>query len=223
MEPLRWILPHDVHVAMSLAVHGDLRDADRRQAWCRRWSLPEPTVLRQVHGALVLRADVATAEVRDGDGLVAAPGDRAIGVFGADCPPLVLATPDAIGVAHCGWRGTAAGMVAALAEALRTCGSGTAAAWTGLVGPGVHPDDYEVDAPVLAARRWPAGCLRHGRPGRAWLDLPAVIAADAAACGVASCARSAVTTSRDRRLRSHRRDGPGHPQLLVAWRAPCAG
>lgn len=214
--PLTWRLAHGVVAAMSLAGDGDLRQDAGRRAWCRGHGIPEPLVLRQVHGAAV-----RTAGGEAGDALVTT--GAACGVFGADCPPLVIAAPGALGVAHCGWRSTAAGVVAALVAALRAAAQAPPAAWEALVGPGVHPDDYEVDAPVLGARAWDAACLRPSRPGRAFLDLPQAIAADCAAAGITAIRRAAEATSRDPRLRSHRRHGPGPPQLLVAWRPACAG
>lgn len=222
MEPLRWELPHGVRIAMSQAGDGDLRIPGLRSAWSRRWSLPEPSVLRQVHGRAILSGP-HPGGTPDGDGLLCQGHMSGVGVFGADCPPLVIAAPDAMGVAHCGWRGTTAGIVSSLVQALRATSSHPPSAWSALIGPGVHPDDFEVDAPVLESRTWPIGCLRPGRPGRAWLDLASAIAADCTACGVGSIARTAITTSRDPRLRSHRRDGPGYPQLLLAWRTVCAG
>ena len=218
MEPLRWSLRDDVRIAMSLAAHGDLRLAEARTAWCQRFAIPEPATVRQVHGcAIRVIADAGS----EGDGLA---GDgAAIAVFGSDCPPLVLATGDALGVAHCGWRGTAAGIVEALAVALEARSAQPRSTWQVLVGPGVHADDYEIDAAVLAAHAWPASSLRPGRPGRAWLDLPIAIAGACTAAGIGAVARARQSTSRDPRLRSHRRDGPGFPQMLVAWRQPCAG
>jgi copper oxidase (laccase) domain-containing protein len=220
MTPLRWNLPTGVAVAMSLAEHGDLRDPDRRAAWCATHDVPPPAVVKQVHGARVVAAEEAVAPI-EADALISS--GAAIGVFGADCPPVIIAAASMLGVAHGGWRGCAAGIVANLVTALKGRDASPPTGWHALVGPGVHPDDYEVDAPVLSARAWPAGALAAGRPGRAWLDLPAALAADAAASGIGSVGRSALTTSRDPRLRSHRRDGPGFPQLLVAWRQICAG
>ena len=214
--PLRWRIGHGVELAMSLAADGDLRQPPARLAWCAAHGIPAPrTPARQVHGGVVLD-DGSDAPC---DGLV---GSGALGIFGADCPSLVLAAPDAIAVAHCGWRGTAAGIVAAAVAALAARSAAPPAAWQAFVGPGVHPDDYEVDAAVLDACAWPEGCLRRGRPGRAWLDLPAAVAALAAAAGIGAVARTRLATSRHPLLRSHRRDGPGHPQLLCAWRTPCA-
>jgi len=205
---------------MSLREDGDLREAGRRNAWCSLHGFPIPVVNRQVHGTHIVTASAdSTAEA---DGLIASDNE-AIGVFGCDCPPLVIVTPQAYGVAHCGWRGTAAGMVGELVAAIDPSGSAPRYTWSALVGPGIHPDDFEVDAPVLDARIWPAGTVQPGRPGHAWLDLPAAIAADARQAGLTSIARSPLTTSRHAHLRSHRRDGPGFPHLLVAWRPRCVG
>jgi copper oxidase (laccase) domain-containing protein len=218
MEPLRWNLRDDVRIAMSLAAHGDLRLAEARTAWCDRFAIPVPATLRQVHGRSIRSVDEAGSE---GDGLA---GDgEAVAVFGSDCPPLVIATGDALGAAHCGWRGTAAGIVQALVDKLALRSSLPGSTWQALVGPGVHPDDYEVDAAVLEAHAWPAASLRPGRPGRAWLDLPVAIASACSVAGVGLVARTRVCTSRHPHLRSHRRDGPGFPLMLVAWRHPCAG
>lgn len=223
MIPLRWELPHRIHVAMSLADDGDLRLRPARLAWCQRHGIPAPTVARQVHGVGILTAtgdaDGAPAE---GDALIS--DGAAIAVFAADCPPLVLVAPDVLAVAHCGWRGTAAGLVGEVVAALRQRTRHPPASWAALVGPGAHPDDYEVDTPVLQARAWPAGTCRSGRPGHGWLDLPASIATDCTEAGVGTVARCPLSTSRDPRLHSHRRDGHGNPQILVAWRnPPCAG
>jgi len=214
--PLRWRLLHGIEVAMSLAADGDLRDDAARTTWCRANGFPAPRVAtRQVHGVDLL-ADGADGPA---DGLVSLHPAAALGVFGADCPPLVLAAPDALAVAHCGWRGTATGIVSAAVAALAAHSAHAPATWTALVGPGVHPDDYEVDGPVLAACAWPAGTLAPGRPGHARLDLASAVAAFATAAGVGAVARTPLTTSRHPLLRSHRRHGRGHAQLFLAWRA----
>lgn len=220
MPALAWDLPHGVRVALSLAHDGDLRVAEARSAWCAAHGIPPPAVVQQVHGSGIVPATEAHAGL-PGDGLIDDRPQASLGVRGADCPPLVLAAPDALGAAHCGWRGTAAGIVPALIAAMAARSRHPPAAWTAWIGPGVHRDDFEVDAPVLRARRWPTGCILPGRPGRGWLDLPAAIAEDCRAGGITAIARCALATSRDPRLRSHRRNGPGFPLLAVAWRSTC--
>jgi copper oxidase (laccase) domain-containing protein len=214
---LAWEIGHGACAAMSLAADGDLRAPEARLAWCDAHGIPAPRTVRQVHGVRV----AGPGEGGEADALVGV--DAALAVFGADCPPLLIATPDALAAAHCGWRSTAGGIVARVVTALTAVSRHPPAAWRALVGPGVAPADYEVDAPVLEARSWPAGCVSPTRPGHAHLDLPGAVAADAAARGIGQVQRATQATTRTAGLRSHRRDGPGAPQMIVIWRTPCAG
>ena len=83
---------------------------------------PEETVFtKQVHSALVERvgrADCGRGLQREAehgvDGLVTDEPGVALTIFSADCTPVLLFDPvaRAIGAAHAGWRGTAAGIAA---------------------------------------------------------------------------------------------------------------
>ncbi|MBA3939301.1 MAG: polyphenol oxidase family protein, partial [Planctomycetes bacterium] len=180
---LRWQIA-GVAIAYSTEGDGDLRLPTARQAWLAGQGVAQRCVLpRQVHGCRVVDAQASAAELAVADGVVSADAALALGVYGADCPALVLVAPDALGVAHCGWRGTATGIVAALVTALARISAHPPGAWRGFVGPGISGLRYEVDAPVLEARAWPAAALRPGRPGHAFLDVPEAVAADALACG----------------------------------------
>jgi copper oxidase (laccase) domain-containing protein len=215
--PLRWILPDGIQLAYSTAADGDQRQAPLRQAWLGSLGLARPCVVpAQVHGALIADGDDPAA-LAGADGVVAARGGVVLGVFGADCPGLCLAAPDAFGLAHCGWRGTAAGIVASLAAALRRRSRHGPERWQAFIGPGIAGDRYEVDGPVLAARTWPAEATAPTRPGHAHLDLAAAIAADCRALGIVHLTASAVRTGRDPRLHSYRHRGPGLVQMLAAW------
>src|SRR5436190_2073811 len=77
---------------------------------------PGITTLRQIHSSIVkdvssLRGD----RITEGDGLFTDNGRTLIGVRTADCVPILLADRRTRKVAavHAGWRGTAAGNVAA--------------------------------------------------------------------------------------------------------------
>ncbi|MEK7412640.1 MAG: polyphenol oxidase family protein [Planctomycetota bacterium] len=223
---MRWALPFGVQVAMSTANDGDLRVLASRERWCDHHAVPTPVVLRQIHGTHIIRVDhqdQTAREPRAGDGILAYGAGVSLAVFGADCPPLIVATPTCLGVAHCGWRGTAAGIVSKLITSLSAIEPTPPSTWYAFVAPGVHPADFEVDAPVLNARSWPRDAMQASRPGHAWLDLPASVASDCADAGLRDIARCRLTTSRNPGLRSHRRDGPGFPLMCVAWRPACAG
>jgi polyphenol oxidase len=215
---LHWELPHGVRVAYSTVTDGDQRDRDARYAWLASRGIARCVVPRQVHGTRIVHADAEHHELAQADGVVSAASATALGAFGADCPGLVLVAADALGVAHCGWRGVAGGIVARLVAAMRTVSASDPAHWHAFIGPGISARRYEVDQPVLGARTWPAAALHPGRPGYAWLDVAAAIAADVAEQGVTAVARSGICTHEDPRLWSYRQRGAGQVQVLVAWR-----
>jgi copper oxidase (laccase) domain-containing protein len=102
---------------------------------------------------------------------------------------------------------------------MRTVSGQSPGQWHAFIGPGISGTQYEVDAPVLTARTWPATAVRPGRTGRAWLDVPEAIAADLVTAGVTQVVRSGICTSSDPRLWSYRQRGAGQVQLLAVWRA----
>lgn len=178
---------------------------------------------RQVHGAelethagLPLRCSFSpqgtakaqgNGEVPEADGhVVTVPGVAAL-VFAADCLPVALRGPGGVAMLHCGWRGLAAGIVAAGAEAV----GATEAA----IGPGIGGCCYEVGDEVLAAF---AG-LGEGIAGGRMLDLPEVARRLLAAAGVERVQSAGLCTSCEPELFfSHRRDaGRTARQAGVAW------
>lgn len=116
-----------------------------------------PVFLRQVHGARVvtLAAEDAVfgAAVHEADAAVTATPGLACVVRVADCLPVLVAAPGgrAVGAAHAGWRGLAAGVVEATVErvaALAQCPAGELSAW---LGPCIGPDAFEVGRDVFTA------------------------------------------------------------------------
>jgi copper oxidase (laccase) domain-containing protein len=218
LPALAWTVA-GVRIAFSTIADGDLREPGVRTVWLERLGCPHPCqVPGQVHGVLIADADDPQADLSAADGLVSQDPRRAVGVFGADCPGLILIAPDALGAAHCGWRGTAAGIVEAVAGALAGRSRHPPAAWQAVIGPGISGPCYEVDGPVLEARAWPAQALTATRPGRAQLDLAAAIAADCRTAGITQVTTTGVCTACDPRLHSFRHQGKRLVQALVAWR-----
>lgn len=216
-KELRWQIAHGVTCAFSAASDGDVRDPARRQAWLERIGVPHPcAVVRQVHGVVVV--DAQADRLPAADAQISTDPSLGLVAFGADCPGLCVAAPDVLGIAHCGWRGTAAGIVGQLVSAVAARSRHPVSTFVALIGPGIAAEDYEVDGPVIDSRLWPQESLRPGRPGHAWLDLPAAIAADVRRAGLSDIATAGGSTSRDPRLWSYRRHGAGQVQALVAWR-----
>jgi YfiH family protein len=183
------------------------------------------TCARQVHGAALechttddsnIHGSFSTDHVgkeprdsgiREADGqVVAAPGLAGL-VFTADCLPVALAGRDGVAMLHCGWRGLAAGIVAAGAEAI---GATDAA-----VGPGIGPCCYEVGDDVLGAF---AG-LGEGIAADRMLNLAEVARRLLLQAGVERIESAGLCTSCERELFfSHRRDaGRTGRQGSLVW------
>jgi len=133
------------------------------------------TFVRQVHGARVLVVDGAVTEPAEADAIVTTSPATALGVLGADCALVGLASPEGvIGVAHAGWRGLAAGVVEEVAAAMRRRGASTIEA---VVSACIHAECYPFGAAELAALcgRLGAGVAATAADGSPGLDLPAAV------------------------------------------------
>jgi len=168
---------------------------------------PDGVVIgRQVHGAEIARHEAAQDPALwpdpegpppEVDGHVVSRGGPAALVFVADCLPVALAGPERLAMLHCGWRGLAAGIVAAGAAA-----TGASAA---VIGPGIGPCCYEVGGEVLAAFAPLGPGLADGR----MLDLPAVARRLLERAGVEEIEVAGICTRCEREtFFSHRGDGP---------------
>src|ERR1700674_1699167 len=94
-----------------------------RRAFARALNIDaEPvTTVGAVHGSSIARVDEPREVVQGVDGLVTdRPGVALFATF-ADCYPIVLWDPAkrCAGLAHAGWRGTAAGVARAAVKAMR--------------------------------------------------------------------------------------------------------
>lgn len=157
------------------------------------------------------------AEPPEADGhVVGEPGLAAL-VFVADCLPVALAGPGGVAMLHCGWRGLAAGIVAAGADAV-----GAAAA---AIGPGIGPCCYEVGPEVLDAFTGVDGPISPPRgdiSAHRRLDLVEVARRSLREAGVERIESADLCTSCEAELFfSHRRDaGRTGRQAGLVWIEP---
>ena len=200
---------HEPYDALNVAIMtGDERDDVRENRLRLAAALgrePDGVVMgRQVHGA-ELREHAERQEPRVYPDVVKSPdevdahatADPGLTplVMVADCLPVALDGPGGVAMAHCGWRGLAAGIVARAATAV----DAEAAA----VGPGIGPCCYEVGDEVLAEFADLDG-VADGR----MLDLSAVARALLERAGVEATETSGLCTKCNPDLfYSHRRDG----------------
>lgn len=71
-------------------------------------SLELPTYANQVHRDRIIRVEPETPYflTGEGDGLITGQANRPIGVFSADCLPLIIFSANAAAAVHAGWRST---------------------------------------------------------------------------------------------------------------------
>jgi YfiH family protein len=177
------------------------RERVRREAGAERLAQG-----RQVHGTFVA---VESDAVQEADGQVTARHGVAPMVLTADCLPVALVAPEAVGMLHAGWRGLAGGIVGEGVAALRGLGAGRVAA---AIGPGAGACCYEVGDEVRRAL---------GTTGRT-ADLKAIARDQLAAAGVDEVHDVGLCTicCDPRLFFSHRRDdGVTGRQAGVAWRS----
>jgi YfiH family protein len=199
------------------------RGAPERDAeWPRGLTpdVPPRGWLRQVHSNRVIAAHPGPCG--EGDALVVESTGLAISVATADCVPILVATGSAAAAIHAGWRGLAAGVVAATLEKLGALGE--AVAW---IGPAIGPCCYEVGEEVASAVV-AASAVAVRRPGprsRPHVDLGLAASLQLRAAGVGRILRLAVCTRcRPAWLWSHRGDGAeAGRNLALIWREPSNG
>jgi YfiH family protein len=178
---------------MNLARHsGDDANAVAENRRRLQAFLPSaPVWLDQVHGTSVAVVDDASGVRPVADAAVTRTPGVVIAVQTADCLPVLFADRNgsAVGIAHAGWRGLAAGVLEATLAALRDLGvhSNDVDAW---IGPGIGPRAFEVGADVHAAFCASDGAASAAfvalRPGKWTADLAALARNRLAAAGVAT-------------------------------------
>lgn len=144
---------------------GDMKDGGKRRAAAALLGLPEPILLKQVHGTVICRAS-RFAQGLEADGWTLGPGDGGlcVGVYVADCVPLYLWSDDAkfAGIFHVGWKGMAAGMPAKAVEALVSRGA-EVSCLNAAFGPHIGVGAYRVGPETLS--RLPASSFSRRADG----------------------------------------------------------
>ncbi|MFK2877406.1 peptidoglycan editing factor PgeF [Rhodanobacter hydrolyticus] len=190
----------------STEVVGSNRDVLRQAL-----GLPSaPRWLHQVHGTTVAElGPLPGGHEPQADAAVSRIPGTALAILTADCLPVLFCTDDgsAIGAAHAGWRGLAAGVLEATIEQMQASPA-RLMAW---LGPCIAGASYEVGEEVRAAfvDRAPgaATCFTSTRPGHWHCDLAALARQRLTAAGVARVHGGGFDTFQDVRFYSYRREG----------------
>jgi polyphenol oxidase len=190
-------------------------------------------LVRQVHGTdvvVVRRGDALPAQRPTADIIISDDPDVAIGVRVADCAPVLLHDPvtHAVGAAHAGWRGTAAGAAAAAVRAMEAAFGSRPADLIAAIGPCLGACCGEVGPDVVEAFRAGRATAAEidawftpGRGDRSYLDLERANRDQLVRAGMkpdATFTSGLCTKTCHDRLHSYRAAGAGAGRLLAAIR-----
>lgn len=185
-----------------------------------------PVFLDQVHGTAVARltqADLAAGRGHPvADAAITTEPGVACTVLVADCLPVLFAATGgaAVGAAHAGWRGLAAGVLEATVAAVCEAAACEPAALSAWMGACIGPTRFEVGdevrvafGPALATHFKPTGV-----PGKWWADLPALARARLKAAGLRQMAGGQWCTHSDAsRFFSFRRERVTGRLAAAVW------
>lgn len=198
--------------------------AANRASLIEALQLPDaPHWLRQVHGTQVIN-DLARAsdgmEEPQADAAVSQQPNCVLAVLTADCLPVLFCARDgsAIGVAHAGWRGLAAGVLETTLAGMAIAASGVQA-W---IGPAIAAASYEVGEEVHAAfvdhDARANAAFAATRPGHWLCDLPALARLRLEQAGLSAIYGGDFDTFTDPRFYSYRRNAQTGRFASLIWR-----
>lgn len=169
-----------------------------------------PRWLHQVHGTTVAELGPLPGDHEpQADAAVSRIPGTVLAILTADCLPVLFCADDgsAIGAAHAGWRGLAAGVLEATIEQMQVAPA-RLLAW---LGPCIGAASYEVGEEVRSAfvdhDGAASACFAATRPGHWHCDLAALARQRLSAIGVTQVHGGGFDTLVDERFYSYRREG----------------
>lgn len=214
--------------SLNLARHvrDDVANVDENRRRLAALLPTEPAWLEQVHGVQVFDADMPGdgGPCPRADAAVTTMPNRVLAIMTADCLPVVIGDVDgvALGVAHAGWRGLAAGVLENTLEQLRQKHSG-ASAWRAWIGPAIGQPHFEVGADVLQAfvqadPRCQEFFAPGGKEGKWLADLSGLASYRLRMAGVDDIQASGYCSyAQADSFYSYRRDASSGRMATVAW------
>ncbi len=174
--------------------------------------------LMQVHGCRVCVIEgctVPSAYENAGDGILTARGAVGVGIYTADCVPVLLYEPrsGAVGAVHVGWRGALQGVVASALECLDGELGARPRDVVAAIGPSIGSCCYEVGLDVagrfMEYRPDSGSFLRDTSGGKFILDLKNAVKGELESCGVEKIEVLGHCTKCSLDFYSYRREGAG--------------
>jgi len=198
-----------------------LQDVETNRSMLQRLLPHAPIWLSQVHGNRVVDAAQATAG-EEADAIIATQPGQVCAIQTADCLPVLLCdrAARAVGAAHAGWRGLAAGVLENTVARMHAEGADDVIAW---LGPAIGPTRFEVGGDVYAAfverdaQASAAFTAIPEHPGKYWADIYALARMRLQAVGVRQISGGGLCTVSERRFYSYRRDGVTGRMATLVW------
>jgi len=210
---------------LNLAAHvGDLPAAvqNNRGVLRKELNLPaEPNWLSQTHSDGVVRVGAfGLKDEAEADAAFTDEPNQVLAVMTADCLPLLLATKDGseLAIAHCGWKGIAAGIIERTLDQFEVS-MDEVCAW---MGPAIGPEHFEVGQDVLDAilaldKEHESAFKPHN--GRWLADIYQITRQQLVKAGVGFIGGgSECTFSQSEDFYSYRRDGKTGRMASLLWR-----
>lgn len=191
-------------IVNSPNMRGEFKESGLAEV-AEEFGLQRIIVAKQVHGDNVLR--MAEVGKCDGDAIFATNdelNDVGIGIFTADCLPILVKGAQHVAVIHAGWRGLAVGVIKRTIGKLRDLAEDKQFEF--IIGPCAGPALYEVGSEVIEA----IPGVAYASPGtKYFLDLPGTAAAQiqATLSDLTPVHWCGVCTISDTRFHSYRRQG----------------
>lgn len=207
IQPLPW-----PGAAFTVAANGDQRRQATRELVSAELGIPsEWATVRQVHGKQVAEVTGSGPAEWEADALFTKQAGLPVAVMAADCAAVVVGGSGGVGVAHAGWRGVVAGVLASLMGRMHS--AGIALSWAA-VGPFIGPCCFEVGPEVAA--RFP-GMVTVSRQGGTSVDLGAALGEQ---LGDLPTWWSQRCTVHQPGCFSHRRNGSSQRMAAIGWVVP---
>ncbi|WP_206952292.1 peptidoglycan editing factor PgeF [Trinickia acidisoli] len=233
----RWLEGREAEGGLNLGLHtgDDPVHVAQNRARLRALAGVRAAWLEQVHGDAIVAAHEVPLDgppVRADASVTTVPGVACL-VMVADCMPVLLCDGEghAVGAAHAGWRGLAAGIVEKTAARVAEQAQCAPQMLHAYLGPAIGPQAFEVGDEVRAAFLAAAAPAEHDAtarafvarpqaPGKYWADLYALARVRLARLGVTQIAGGdACTVTDQERFYSYRRDRVTGRMAALIWLA----
>lgn len=208
---------------LNLATHvDDLPDAVienwRRFEAATPWSRKSVATCQQVHSDKILEVSSGNHHLLEADALISRRPGLAVGVFTADCIPILVADAEHRHVAaiHCGWKGVAANLAGKTITQLVETDDQRRENLLVWIGAAIRCDSYEVGAEV--ALQFDTSVYRASKPGKFQLDLVKAVKQQLLTAGITKlniedCQIDTYTSNKD--IFSYRADGKNTGRMMT--------